>query len=149
MEAHGLDLKGKIFIEEVAVRPTWTSSDKRRIIYVTNTDKFYFGGSADWIDLSVSSITDPELLAIMSLTSAADKFPYFTGSGTASQLTIVSAIRTVLEAADVSAMRTAMNLGSAALVNTGTGTADVPTNSSLTKIKNAANIVLQTTSGGA
>ena len=48
---------------------------------------------------------DAELAALAGLTSAADKFPYFTGSGTASLLTIVSAIRTVLASADLATFR--------------------------------------------
>lgn len=54
--------------------------------------------------------SDAELGALAALVSAADKFPYFTGSGTASLLTIVAAIRTVLASADVSTMRTNMGL---------------------------------------
>ena len=49
---------------------------------------------------------DTELTALAALTSAADEFPYFTGSGTASLLTIVSAIRTLLSSADVATFRT-------------------------------------------
>lgn len=49
---------------------------------------------------------DAELAALAGLTSAADSFPYFTGSGTASLLTIVSAIRTLLASANVSTFRT-------------------------------------------
>lgn len=54
--------------------------------------------------------SDAKLTAIAGLTSAADGFPYFTGSGTASLLTIVPAVRTVLASADVTAMRTALGL---------------------------------------
>jgi len=48
---------------------------------------------------------DAELAALAGLTSAADSFPYFTGSGTAGLLTIVSAIRTLLASADVATFR--------------------------------------------
>lgn len=59
---------------------------------------------------------DAELAALAGLTSAADSFPYFTGSGTASLLTIVSAIRTLLASADVATFKT----------NAGLGTGDSP-----------------------
>lgn len=48
---------------------------------------------------------DAELAALAGLTSAADSFPYFTGSGTAALLSIVSAIRTLLASADVATFR--------------------------------------------
>lgn len=53
---------------------------------------------------------DAELAALAGLVSAADSVPYFTGSGTASLLVIVSAIRTILAAADASAFRAAAGL---------------------------------------
>lgn len=49
--------------------------------------------------------SDAELTALAGLTSAADSFPYFTGSGTASLLAIVSAVRTVLASADLATFR--------------------------------------------
>lgn len=48
---------------------------------------------------------DAELAALAGLTSAADSFPYFTGSGTAALQSIVSAIRTLLGSANVSTFR--------------------------------------------
>ena len=59
---------------------------------------------------------DTELTALAALTSAANSFPYFTGSGTASLLTIVAAIRNLLASADVATFRT----------NAGLGTGDSP-----------------------
>ena len=49
---------------------------------------------------------DADLTAIAGLTSASDSFPYFTGSGTAGLLVIVSAIRTLLASADMATFRT-------------------------------------------
>ena len=61
---------------------------------------------------------DPEFAAIAGLTSAADRLPYFTGSGTASLATFTTTARAILDDTSNAAVRTTIGVAPIAVKST-------------------------------
>src|SRR5262249_9534005 len=60
---------------------------------------------------------DAELACIAGLVSAADTFPYFTGSGTAALSTVTAAGRALIDDPDATTQRATLGLGAMAVVD--------------------------------
>ena len=70
--------------------------------------------------------TDPMLTALAALSTSNNTYIYFTGTDSPTLGTISAAGRGLIDDTDVSTMRTTLGLGTAATVNTGTSSGNIP-----------------------
>lgn len=87
----------------------------QRVGMALANDTIFFDPSSTILELGNGASADPELSCLAGLTSAADRLPYFTGSGMCALQVFTSAARSLLDDADADTMLATLGLSANAI----------------------------------
>ncbi len=91
-----------------------TSVADNDLSYIVDVSDTTIAATGSGKKITRTNYLKANLMSIDGLTSAADRLPYFTGSGTASLATFTTAGRALVDDADAAAQRTTLGLGTIA-----------------------------------
>ncbi len=137
----------------VSKRKLWVKTDTDTLASVASILGIYIRNEDNdgWLPIFVAASYEPldaELTSIAGLTSAANKIPYYTGSGTAALADFTAAGRALVDDADAAAQRTTLGLGTVAVEATPLALSKGGTHTDMSATGGAGHVVKQNSSGG-